>query len=146
MVVGASSRDVPIANIGVAYVFVRDESGNWHERAKLIASDAAELDIFGYPVEMSGNTVVMGAWGNDSVDTDSGAAYVFDLPEPHALYVWRDPDSPPYDPAVHGRYVVNYNNLVEPEARFDAVRLDVEASSFPGEVVAWGGAQADEAR
>jgi len=222
IVVGAGGHDgVSVADSGAAFVF-RRIGGSWKPQQKLAASDAAAWDYFGIPVSISGSTVAVGAGWDDDVVANSGSAYVFDLPEPHALYVWRDPapdkdgtpvdlaeaqrlaefavsegirtiyydnwgngpkdpddadyiegaeaqdaatlapiidllhsyglrvealysdanriffdpddpESPDYDPAVHDRYAVNYNNLVEPEARFDAIRLDVEASSFPGE-------------
>jgi hypothetical protein len=60
-------------NAGAAYVFVR--SGNaWTQQAKLTASDGASGDYFGWSVSLSGNTALVGAFGNAS---DAGAAYVF---------------------------------------------------------------------
>ncbi|MGL5019246.1 MAG: FG-GAP repeat protein [Luteolibacter sp.] len=61
---------------GSAYVFTR--SGNiWIQQVKLTASDAAWGDYFGATVSVSGNTVVVGAFGDDEADSDSGSAYVF---------------------------------------------------------------------
>jgi hypothetical protein len=75
-------------NAGAAYVFVR--SGiNWTQQAYLKASNTGATDIFGYAVAVSGDTIVVGAIGEDSNATginvnqannsagDSGAAYVF---------------------------------------------------------------------
>lgn len=62
---------------GSAYVFVR-RGTTWSEEAKLIASDGASGDYFGYAVALSGDTAVVGA-AYDDVDgkSDSGSAYVF---------------------------------------------------------------------
>lgn len=47
--------------------------------SKLLASDGADYDYFGNSVAVSGDCVVVGAWGNDDNDSDSGSAYVFDI-------------------------------------------------------------------
>jgi FG-GAP repeat len=75
-VVGAPRDDAGGSDSGSAYVFVRSES-SWTEEAKLTASDAAADDFFGSSVAVSGDTVVVGAFGNDDAGTDSGSAYVF---------------------------------------------------------------------
>jgi hypothetical protein len=62
---------------GSAYVFVRATDGTWTQQAKLLASDGAESDYFGYSVAISGNTVVIGAIYDDDKGGDSGSAYVF---------------------------------------------------------------------
>jgi len=49
----------------------------WTQQQKLTASDAAANDWFGWPVSVSGDTVVVGAYRDDGVGTDSGSAYVF---------------------------------------------------------------------
>jgi hypothetical protein len=76
------------SNSGAAYVFVRSGS-NWTQEAYLKASNTEVEDLFGYSVALSGDTVVVGAPGEDSSATgingsqinnsavDSGAAYVF---------------------------------------------------------------------
>ena len=45
--------------------------------AKLIASDGAAFDYFGYSASISGGTVVVGAYYDDDDGTDSGSAYVY---------------------------------------------------------------------
>jgi hypothetical protein len=48
------------------------------QQAKLTASDAADFDIFGYSVAVSGDTAVIGAYGDDHAGGNSaGSAYVF---------------------------------------------------------------------
>lgn len=77
-VVGANWADGPGGdNQGAAYVFVR-EGTNWVQQAKLTAADGAAYDNFGTSVAISGDTVVIGAYGNDGPAGDNqGAAYVF---------------------------------------------------------------------
>ncbi len=62
---------------GAAYVFLRSGT-TWAEQAKLVASDGAADDAFGYSIALSGNTAVVGAVaatvGGKSA---AGAAYVF---------------------------------------------------------------------
>ncbi|KAL7451894.1 hypothetical protein ACHAXS_000260, partial [Conticribra weissflogii] len=61
---------------GSAYVFARNEDG-WDKVAKLLADDGAQSDRFGFSVAISGDTVVVGAYGDDKRGRDSGSAYVF---------------------------------------------------------------------
>ena len=51
--------------------------GQATEQAKLIASDGARLDKFGFSVSISGDTAVVGAGSGDGNFVDSGSAYVF---------------------------------------------------------------------
>ena len=71
-VVGAPFDDDAGDRSGSAYVFVRS-AGTWSQQAKLTASDAAAVDLFGETVAISGDTVVVGARGSGS----AGSAYVF---------------------------------------------------------------------
>lgn len=61
---------------GAAYVFVRPPGGwtNMTETTELTAADGAAHDQFGVGVNISGGTVVIGAWQDDS---GKGSAYVF---------------------------------------------------------------------
>ena len=73
---------------GAAYVFVRNGTV-WSQQAYLKASNTGADDRFGSAVALSGGTVIVGGWGEDSATTgvngnqadntnpDSGAAYVF---------------------------------------------------------------------
>ena len=45
--------------------------------AKLLASDGAVSDYFGYSVAFDGDTAVIGAFWDDDNGEDSGSAYVF---------------------------------------------------------------------
>jgi hypothetical protein len=65
------------SNLGSAYVFVRS-GGVWSQQQRLEASDAAERDLFGTSVAISGETVVVGTDGDDGpAGNDQGSAYVF---------------------------------------------------------------------
>jgi len=63
-------------NTGSVYVFTRNDT-NWTQQAKLLASDGAEQDGFGFSVSLSGDTALIGAWHDDDKASDSGSAYVF---------------------------------------------------------------------
>lgn len=87
LVAGATNDEGPGTETGSAYVFVRS-GGVWTEQARLNATAFGERDNFGSSVAISGDTIVVGATGEDGsatgvngvVDNDgnnSGAAYVF---------------------------------------------------------------------
>ncbi len=77
------------SSAGAAYAFVRDAGGIWSQQAYLKASNTGAVDQFGLSVAVSGDTVVVGAFGESSNATGvngaqgdnsalaSGAAYVF---------------------------------------------------------------------
>src|SRR3990172_1568973 len=75
-VVGVPYDDDAGTGAGSAYVFVRSGTA-WSQQAKLIAADAAADDLFGWSVGISGETVVVGAPGDDDAGTGAGSAYVF---------------------------------------------------------------------
>jgi hypothetical protein len=77
-VVGAVGDNTPAgADAGSAYVFLR--SGvTWAQQQKLTASDGAASAFFGSSVAVSGDTVVVGAYSDDTpAGVDAGSAYVF---------------------------------------------------------------------
>ena len=78
-VVGAFWEDAGGSDAGAAYVFQRDQGGtdDWGEVKKLIASDAGGSDFFGVSVAVSGDTAIVGAYGENAGDSQAGAAYVF---------------------------------------------------------------------
>ncbi len=51
------------------------------EQQKLTASVRTQFDWYGYPVAISGDTIVLGAVGEDDLAEDAGAAYVFQRDE-----------------------------------------------------------------
>jgi hypothetical protein len=62
-----------IRDAGAAYVML-----NATQQAKLTASDASEIDYFGFSVAVDGDTAAVGAYGaNANGLQDSGAVYIF---------------------------------------------------------------------
>jgi len=76
IVVGAYGEGTGGANAGSAYVFTRSGT-TWSQQAKIQSSDVAATDRFGSSVSISSDTVVVGAYGEDTGGSDAGAAYVF---------------------------------------------------------------------
>ncbi|NBC30356.1 MAG: hypothetical protein GVY29_10240 [Spirochaetes bacterium] len=84
-IVGAYLNDDAGLNSGSAYIFHRSGTGNsWDTGTKIVASDAASIDVFGHSVGISGDYAIVGAYGDDHVDDgDSmdndydGSAYIF---------------------------------------------------------------------
>lgn len=86
--INGSQSDNSKASAGAVYVFVRNGS-TWSQQAYLKASNTDAGDEFGRSLSISGDTLVVGAAGEDSVASgvngdqsnnsafDSGAAYVF---------------------------------------------------------------------
>ena len=76
LVVGAA-LDVTNGVIGgAAYVYVRD-GHTWSLQQKLFASDRANFDQFGIAVDVVGDTIVVGAHGDNDEGFQTGAVYVF---------------------------------------------------------------------
>jgi len=77
-VVGAPYDDVGAkADQGSAYIFVRGGTAR-SQQQQLTAADGAASDQFGWSVAISGETTVVGAYGDDQgTNTDQGSAYVF---------------------------------------------------------------------
>ena len=82
LVVGASynSTDSSLMNssenAGAAYIYFKDNVGNWSLTQKIVASDREQKDNFGGSVAISENTIVIGAENEGS--NWAGAAYVFE--------------------------------------------------------------------
>ncbi len=77
-IIGAFNNDDGGENVGSAYVFELI-GGAWIERQKILASDRANYDYFGKSVCISGERVIVGAYGNDDGGSRSGSAYIFKL-------------------------------------------------------------------
>jgi len=85
--VGAFSDDDNGTDSGSSYLFARDEGGDnaWGQVAKLTADDGALDDRFGISVSLSGDLALVGASWDDDNGTNSGSAYLFQVPEPSTL-------------------------------------------------------------
>ncbi|MEX2498054.1 MAG: Ig-like domain-containing protein [Wenzhouxiangellaceae bacterium] len=87
--VDGDQTDNSAGSAGAAYVFTRNGDGIWSQQAYLKASNTGANDLFARAIAVDGDTVVVGANGEDSnatgVDGDqtdnsafgAGAAYVF---------------------------------------------------------------------
>jgi hypothetical protein len=76
MVVGARFDNTTASQAGAAYVYVLS-GGTWTQQAVLLAPDGAVADKFGYSVAISGDTIVVGSYNDDSPLSNAGSAYVF---------------------------------------------------------------------
>ena len=76
MVVGARFDSTTASQAGAAYVYILS-GGVWTQQAVLLANDGALGDKFGYSVAISGDTIVVGAYNDDTAFSNGGSAYVF---------------------------------------------------------------------
>ena len=84
-VCGALYDDDGGSSSGSAYIFERSGGGVWgsdqgsysRETQKITASDAASSDYFGCAVGISGDRLVVGAYGDGGSGVDKGSAYLF---------------------------------------------------------------------
>ncbi|WP_170309889.1 T9SS type A sorting domain-containing protein [Seonamhaeicola maritimus] len=74
----------PLLRSGSAYIFERDGSGIWNEVQKIVPSDRAQVDEFGFSVAINGNYAIVGTIKEDEDETGSntlqnaGSAYIFE--------------------------------------------------------------------
>jgi len=61
---------------GSVFVY-RYDGATWCEQVQLVGADSAAGDVFGAAVSLSGDTLLVGATGDDDNGADSGAAFVF---------------------------------------------------------------------
>ena len=80
-----------LPNSGAVYIFTKEPSGLWVEKQKLVASDRSIDAKFGESVSISGNTIVIGASGEQKDIygsgplSNAGAIYVF---KQNTIGVW----------------------------------------------------------
>lgn len=77
VVAGAPYASGPSQFAGIAQVYVTSNGISWSHQATLVAADPAPVDYVGWAVDISGDTIVLGSYGNNAGGVDSGAAYVF---------------------------------------------------------------------
>tara|TARA_R110002111_G_scaffold144910_2_gene211248 strand:+ start:60150 stop:84038 length:23889 start_codon:yes stop_codon:yes gene_type:complete len=84
MISTAPFLDAPLSDQGGAFVYVRNHQGTpqyvfddtWEYQATLLAPDAQAADHFGWSIDISGDTAVIGALNVDSTE-NNGAVYIF---------------------------------------------------------------------
>jgi hypothetical protein len=74
VIIGAYDDDDKGNDSGSAYIYSRTTAG-WREEAKLLGSDSAAGDNFGYAVAVDGDYAVVGAYQHNG---GAGAVYVFE--------------------------------------------------------------------
>ena len=73
-----------ISKAGSAYIFERNTTGTWVQVQKIVASDRGTDDYFGWSVSISGDYVIVGAYGEDEDASGgntlaaAGSAYIFE--------------------------------------------------------------------
>ncbi len=89
VIVGANSEDDDasggntLSDAGSAYIFERSAGGNWSQVQKIVASDRANDDWFGFSVSISSIYAIVGAYGEDedilggNTLNRAGSAYIF---------------------------------------------------------------------
>ena len=75
IVVGAPYKDNPTDREGEVYIYDFDEN----LVGVITASDAAQIDLFGWSVAVGSGRIVVGAYLNDDNGNASGSAYIYDL-------------------------------------------------------------------
>jgi hypothetical protein len=137
-VVGAWLNDTAGTNAGAVYVYRRSGPA-WSLETTLMPNAPGFGDVFGFSVDVEGNTIVVGAYLDDSPGTDAGSAYI---------YVWNGAswiqqtvltgsagsagDEFGYDVALHGDLVVIGAPLDDPAGKSDAGSAYVFARSTNG--------------
>lgn len=77
LAIGAPLHDELGTDSGAVYVY-KYAGGSWSLNRKLTASDGNAGDRFGFALAMHGDTLVVGAPGDDITTTDVGSVYVFE--------------------------------------------------------------------
>jgi hypothetical protein len=110
--VNGSQNDDSALNAGAAYVFTRSGT-TWSQQGYFKASNTADGDNFGWAVAVAGNTVVVGAYAEDSNaigvngnQADNSASRA------GATYVFSDVSSPGSAPEIAVAQLAG-NNLVD---------------------------------
>lgn len=86
------ATDQSLPQSGAVYLFARRED-KWQQEAFIKASNAGELEWFGRSVAISGDTVAVGAWGEDSnqatITNGQGSSFDDSAPKSGAVYIYK---------------------------------------------------------
>ncbi len=85
LAIGAwNARNADGVKSGTAFLFQRDLNGSdrWGLLQRFAPEDPAEGQSFGGPISISGDTILAGAAGDDSLGDNAGAAYLFEVEIP----------------------------------------------------------------
>ena len=78
-IVGAPGNAGAASFSGAAYLY---DTTTGAELGKIIASDGASVDQFGWSVDLEGNLAIVGARWEDESAPNGGAAYLYDITDP----------------------------------------------------------------
>ena len=81
LVVGVWGDDDKGDDSGAVYLYTLNSTSNtWGDEQKIVATDGAAGDEFGFAVAMSGTGhLLVGVWGDDDKGIESGAVYLYTL-------------------------------------------------------------------
>ena len=79
LLVGDWADDDQGTNAGAAYHYVLDTTGHTQLQKLAPPPSLGAGDYFGYSVDFNGSVAVIGAYGDDELGTNAGAAYVYEL-------------------------------------------------------------------
>ena len=77
IVIGAPGDDDNGSNSGSVFIFANNQDGSWSQVKKIVADDGNIDDGFGSAVAISGDRILIGMPGDDTVSPDAGAAFIF---------------------------------------------------------------------
>ena len=77
MIAGAYKSDTKARDAGAAYVFEKKD-GIWSEKCRIVPQNLKPYDHFGFSTAIHDQYIVVGAYGDDSRGSLSGAAYIFE--------------------------------------------------------------------
>ena len=124
-----SSGLSPLSAAGAAYLLERDSLGNWAETQKIVNSDRAAFNKFGYSVGMTDSLLIVGAIGNQfdeqGLDStyDAGAAYVF---HKGSSGIWLEKQK---IVALHRHSYAAFGNAVDITTQFALIGVQEEDSN-----------------
>ena len=122
IVVGAYRDDDNGDNAGSAYVFTQDSNG-WSQKTKLTGPSRGKGDWLGYSVAVAGDTVLAGAYESNISGPDSGAVYLWVVPQ------WADINGS--GPTTTSHTVTGLTNRLEYSFQVRAVDQVEEAGAGP---------------
>lgn len=78
-IVGADGADGSGTNQGAAYIFYRGQGGadNWGQVARLVSENQADMNQYGFAVDVAGDLAVVGSPGEDGEGVQCGVAYIY---------------------------------------------------------------------
>lgn len=75
--VNGEENDTSAPNSGAVYLFEAEVDGDWSQAAYLKASNTGQDHNFGTAIALDGDTLVVGAPGENTTEQGSGAVYIF---------------------------------------------------------------------